>query len=103
MLLKRSIGRQKHPFRPFVRQQRSMADIVEKLTDGIKSIGIEKPSKHQKNNKKDKKEGVESANKAPLELDPRPDYFAHRIALFERLKAKQDAEAAGMFKGLTIS
>ncbi|KAB8342993.1 hypothetical protein FH972_022587 [Carpinus fangiana] len=39
-----------------------------------------------------KKKGGDAA--ASLELSPQPDYFDHRIKIFEELKAKQDAEIA---------
>ncbi|TKY90330.1 hypothetical protein EX895_000328 [Sporisorium graminicola] len=43
---------------------------------------------------KAKKENADGAPKAPLEFSPKPAYFDHRIAMFEKLKAEQDAEFA---------
>ncbi|SNX87565.1 probable THS1 - threonyl tRNA synthetase, cytosolic [Melanopsichium pennsylvanicum] len=43
---------------------------------------------------KAKKDAADGAPKAPLEFTPKPAYFDHRIAMFEKLKAEQDAEFA---------
>lgn len=45
--------------------------------------------------KKAKKGGDLAAGLAALELEPKPEYFAHRIELFERLKKEQDDQIAG--------
>lgn len=51
-----------------------------------------KGEKKQKNKKDAAAAGGEA--KAPLEFSPKPAYFDHRIALFDKLKAEQDAHAA---------
>jgi len=43
--------------------------------------------------KKDKKKG--GAASAEAELSPQPDFIAHRIALFDKIKAKHVEEIAG--------
>ncbi|KAI0317987.1 hypothetical protein OF83DRAFT_1118571 [Amylostereum chailletii] len=42
---------------------------------------------------KDKKPKPDAGFQYPLELQPRPDFFDHRIKMFEQLKAEQDAFA----------
>lgn len=93
-------------FRPFtyatsVRQQRTMSSLINQVVDGVKAIAIEGQEKLQgsqakvtKPDKKAKKVDSNTPEKRPLELDPQPEYVAHRIALFEKLKAEQDAAAA---------
>lgn len=64
---------------------------VESITNKAKQITI--------GNKKDKKEKGKGGNGGadtggPLELKPDPEFIAHRIQIFEKLKAKYDAEVA---------
>ncbi|KAJ3971179.1 hypothetical protein EV361DRAFT_991222 [Lentinula raphanica] len=42
--------------------------------------------------KKQKKDQAATGSAFPLELQPPPDFFAHRISLFEQLKAEYDEE-----------
>lgn len=50
------------------------------------------PERSKKTEKKEKKGASEDTG--PLELEPPADYIQHRINIFERLKAKHDAEIA---------
>ncbi|KAE8228093.1 hypothetical protein CF326_g6988 [Tilletia indica] len=62
----------------------------------------QKPAKQPKQPKAPKgPKGADAAagsGKAPLEFSPAPEFFAHRIAIFEKLKAEQDAHAAEQAK-----
>ena len=49
----------------------------------------------QKKEKKAKKGGDLAAGMAALELDPKPEYLASRIELFDQLKKEQDEHIAG--------
>lgn len=79
-------------------------DPIQNLAEGTKKLELEKPKKQQqqqqkggeKKPKQSKKDGAEgdAASKMPLELTPKPEYFDHRIAMFEKLKAQQDADFA---------
>lgn len=81
---------------------RNMSSLVDKVVQGVKDVAIDAQQKVQqtqpktaKSDKKDKdKKNQDHATKAPLELDPKPEYMAHRIALFDKLKAEQDQTAA---------
>lgn len=70
---------------------------VEAVADGVKEIAIgkkEKSAKEQKPKKEKKKGGDGGADEGALELSPVPEFINHRIEIFERLKAKYDAEVA---------
>lgn len=87
-------------------------DPVSNLTIAAQKVDLnaqpqhqqQKPEKQQKQQQqqqkgekkpKSKKDGAaDGASKAPLEFTPKPAYFDHRIAMFEKLKAEQDAEFA---------
>ena len=85
-------------------------DPVQNLTDAAQNVDLnaqpqQKQQQQQKQQKqqqqpkgekkpKAKKEGADGAPKAPLEFSPKPAYFDHRIAMFEKLKAEQDAAFA---------
>ncbi|CAO1613820.1 unnamed protein product [Sympodiomycopsis kandeliae] len=83
------------------------ADPVKDLTDGAKQLEInqkenaEAPSgqkqgkgQQPKKEKKPKGASAEGGSSRPLEMSPVPDYFDHRISIFDKLKAEQDAERA---------
>ncbi|ESW99362.1 hypothetical protein KL918_005373 [Ogataea parapolymorpha] len=55
---------------------------------------VEALSVKDKKPKKASKKSGDDAAKRPLELDPKPDFIEHRIRIFERIKARQDAELA---------
>ncbi|KAF8459515.1 hypothetical protein BGX38DRAFT_1083903 [Terfezia claveryi] len=70
---------------------------MEAITDEVKDIFLGKapqtaaaPAKKEKA----KKGGAAASDATPLELDPPPLYIAHRIQLFEKLKAEYDKEVA---------
>lgn len=67
---------------------------VDAVTDKVKSVAI--ADKKDKKDKKEKKKGGDTSegDAGPLELNPEPDFFSHRIKIFEKLKAKYDAEVA---------
>ncbi|CCG82579.1 Threonyl-tRNA synthetase [Taphrina deformans PYCC 5710] len=78
-----------------------MSGLVDKVVEGVKNVAIDAQqtvqagqAKIAKQDKKAKKTDGDAAVKAPLELDPKPEYMAHRIALFDKLKAEQDDIAA---------
>ncbi|PWN49265.1 threonyl-tRNA synthetase [Violaceomyces palustris] len=100
------------------------ADPVSQITEATKSVDINPPQeqkqtqqKPQKQQQQQQKKGAEkkqkppkaddaaaSAPKAPLEFTPRPAFFDHRIAIFDQLKAEQDAfKAAQPRKPITIT
>ncbi|KAH8592237.1 putative threonyl-tRNA synthetase, cytoplasmic [Bisporella sp. PMI_857] len=63
---------------------------VDSVVDGVKKVAIgEKKPKAKK-----EKGGDGGADAGPLELDPEPQFISHRIQVFDRLKAKQDADIA---------
>ncbi len=87
------------------------ADPVQNLTDAAQNVDLnakpqqpkqpKQPKQQQQQQQpkgekkpKAKKEGADAGPKAPLEFSPKPAYFDHRIAMFEKLKAEQDAEFA---------
>ncbi|KAG7746359.1 hypothetical protein KL912_004290 [Ogataea haglerorum] len=55
---------------------------------------VEALSVKDKKVKKAAKKSGDDAAKRSLELDPKPDFIEHRIRIFERIKARQDAELA---------
>ena len=86
-------------------------DPVANLTDAAQNVDLnaqphqqqaqQKPPKQQKQQSQPKgekktkaKKETDAAPKAPLEFTPKPAYFDHRIAMFEKLKAEQDADFA---------
>jgi threonyl-tRNA synthetase len=63
---------------------------VDSVADGVKKVVIgEKKPKVKK-----EKGGDGGADEGPLELQPQPEFIAHRIEIFNKLKAKRDAEIA---------
>ncbi|KAN0063845.1 threonyl-tRNA synthetase [Thecaphora frezii] len=77
-------------------------DPVAHLADATQNVTLTqqqqpKAEKQQKGQKKTKpNKDAASDSKMPLEFTPKPAYFDHRIAMFEKLKAEQDAKAASM-------
>ncbi|KAI9707235.1 MAG: threonyl-tRNA synthetase [Candelina mexicana] len=74
-------------------------DAVKEAVEGMKSVTLnespaEKPQTPKKDKKDKKKGGNSSEDSRPLELAPPPDYIAHRVKLFEKLKAEYDHEIA---------
>ncbi|TGO29558.1 hypothetical protein BPAE_0013g00090 [Botrytis paeoniae] len=71
-------------------------EAVEKVAEGVKNVAIgEKKPKAPKAPKPKKEKGGDSGVDAgPLELNPTPGFIAHRIAVFDKLKAKYDEEIA---------
>lgn len=85
-------------------------DPVSSVTDGAAQLALNngddaaaaQKKQQQQQGKKDKQEkkqkaskDADASSKAPLELTPPPEFFAHRMQLFDKLKAEQDAAAAG--------
>ncbi|KAK0528303.1 threonyl-tRNA synthetase [Tilletia horrida] len=91
---------------------------VANITDAVAAASISAPPaaaageqqpKAQKNTAKSPKQKAPKAGKGgadaaggsgkmPLEMTPAPEFFAHRISIFEKLKAEQDAHAAEQAK-----
>lgn len=77
-------------------------DAIKGATEGMKNASIQdapiqkpQPQKKDKKEKKDNKKGGNSVeDSGPLELEPAPEYIAHRVKLFEKLKAEYDDEIA---------
>jgi threonyl-tRNA synthetase len=69
-------------------------DAVANVAAQVKNVTI--GDKKDKKEKKEKKKGGDGGadDAGPLELNPEPDFFSHRIKIFEKLKAKYDAEVA---------
>ncbi|KAF8424078.1 hypothetical protein EV426DRAFT_600484 [Tirmania nivea] len=77
---------------------------MEAITDKVKEVALGKASQtapvKKEKAKKDKKGGAaasdatDATEATPLELEPPPAYIAHRIQLFESLKADYDKEVA---------
>ena len=63
---------------------------VDSVVGGLKKATI---SEKKPKNKKDKG-GDSGADSATLELSPQPSFIAHRIEVFDKLKAKYEAEIA---------
>ncbi|ORY84415.1 threonyl-tRNA synthetase [Protomyces lactucae-debilis] len=72
------------------------AGTQEKASNAASAVQEQAQAKPQKQSKKDKKykKAGGAASSAPLEIDPKPEYVAHRLALFDMLKAEQDEAAA---------
>jgi threonyl-tRNA synthetase len=67
--------------------------VVDSVVDGVKKVAIgEKGEKKQKVKKE--KGGDGGADAGPLEMNPQPQFLADRLELFNKLKAKYDAEIA---------
>lgn len=65
-------------------------EAVEKVAEGVKKVAIgEKKQKVKK-----EKGGDSGVDAGPLELNPAPKFIAHRIEVFDKLKAKYEAEIA---------
>ncbi|KAI7867143.1 hypothetical protein BDF14DRAFT_1727140 [Spinellus fusiger] len=63
------------------------------IEDKVAAIQIseETPQKPQgKSKAKPSKAKASSENEYPLEVEPKPEYLAHRVAIFEKLKAEYD-------------
>ncbi|KAF2838487.1 threonyl-tRNA synthetase [Patellaria atrata CBS 101060] len=69
-------------------------ETVKDAVEGVKKLAIQDTSKQQQKPKKEKKKPAEEGDARPLELSPVPEYFDHRIKIFERLKAEYDASVA---------
>ncbi|CAO1624499.1 unnamed protein product [Parajaminaea phylloscopi] len=81
-------------------------DPVANLTDGAEQLAINQQAGQQsdkaakaagqKKDKKDKKpkDAAGSSASRPVEMAPAPEFFAHRQAIFDKLKAEQDAVRA---------
>lgn len=66
---------------------------VDSIVDGVKKVAM--GDKAEKKAKAKKEKGGDSgADTGPLELKPQPPFIAHRIEIFDRLKAKFDADIA---------
>ncbi|KAI9676919.1 MAG: threonyl-tRNA synthetase [Caeruleum heppii] len=65
-----------------------VASAVKEAADGLKKVTVGDKSKP----KKDKKATVaaDEGQSRPLQVDPKPAYIAHRLAVFGRLKAQYD-------------
>ncbi|KAF2758119.1 threonyl-tRNA synthetase-like protein [Pseudovirgaria hyperparasitica] len=65
-------------------------EAVKDAAEGVKNLVVsDKPKKEKK-----KKGPTGDSSARPTELSPPPEYFDHRIKIFERLKKKQDEEIA---------
>jgi threonyl-tRNA synthetase len=70
----------------------AVKDAVQEVTKGVKDlVTSDKPKKEKKEKKKAAKDKDSSG---PDELATPPEYFDHRIKIFEKLKAEYDAEIA---------
>ncbi|KAI9822163.1 MAG: threonyl-tRNA synthetase [Thelocarpon impressellum] len=71
------------------------SEAVKQMVDGVKkaTLGDQPPQKKEKKDKK-KGGGGDGDDSRPLELDPQPKYIQHRIEVFDKLKARYDAEIA---------
>ncbi|KAL1303189.1 hypothetical protein AAFC00_006613 [Neodothiora populina] len=73
----------------------AVKDAVEKAVDGVKNLAVdnenEQPQKPQQAKKEKKKKGQESESGRPLEMNPPPQYIADRNAIFDKVKAEQEA------------
>jgi threonyl-tRNA synthetase len=59
------------------------------------NVKQEKPAKAEKKPKKAKAAAGDGPS-YPLEFTPKPEYFDHRIEMFERLKAEYDQDIQSM-------
>ena len=66
----------------------------ESLPEKLSQLDVKSDAKPQKQakEKKPKKKPEANANDRPLELTPAPEYIAHRLALFDKIKSRQQAE-----------
>lgn len=71
-----------------------MTDAVQQLSINQKQNG--EATKPPKKDKKAKAAKASAGGDHPLEFLPKPDFFAHRIALFEKLQKEQADQAAKM-------
>lgn len=73
-------------------------DAVKEVVEGVKNMAVQgqdpQAQKAQKKEKKAKAKGEGEGGSRPLELEPPPAYFASRLAIWDRLKAKVDGEIA---------
>ncbi|KDN39007.1 threonyl-tRNA synthetase [Tilletiaria anomala UBC 951] len=82
-----------HPFHSSAEARDPATNLSEAVADKLRvQDGTDAKLKAPKANK-DKK-GKGDASGVPLEFTPTPSFFSHRIQLFEKLKAEQDAHAA---------
>lgn len=79
----------------------AVKDAVDAITEGVKKTVVGDKQKQQQQQqqqgqqkpKKEKKKGGDDGGAAgPLELSPEPEFIAHRIKIFEKLKAEYEAE-----------
>lgn len=81
-------------------QQNKSADMdaakaaVDSVADGVKKVALDAQKKPDKKEKKKKSGDGGVDESGPLELNPPPEFIDHRIKIFEKLKAKYDAEVA---------
>ncbi|ODQ67647.1 threonyl-tRNA synthetase [Nadsonia fulvescens var. elongata DSM 6958] len=86
-----------------------MCSCSDNVADKLADVNIQAPAAAEapkQVNKKEKKEkkAISDAAKAPLELDPKPEFLQHRIDLFDKLMAEQVATiAAKERKPITIT
>ncbi|CAI6339015.1 unnamed protein product [Periconia digitata] len=66
-------------------------EAVTQAVEGVKNLAVSGDAKPKKEKKA--KKGAEGDGR-PLELNPKPEFFDHRIQIFEKLKAKYDEEIA---------
>jgi threonyl-tRNA synthetase len=94
----------------------SAKDAVQGAVEGVKNLAVSNEQKPQKEKKDKKKKGGDEGGR-PMELDPQPAYFDHRIQILlveqfrykcpstddysEKLKAKHDEEVAQKPRGMT--
>ncbi|KAF1956703.1 threonyl-tRNA synthetase [Byssothecium circinans] len=70
----------------------SAKEAVQQAVEGVKNLAVGGEGKPKKEKKQ--KKGAEGGDARPLELEPKPAFFDHRIQIFEKLKAKYDEEIA---------
>jgi threonyl-tRNA synthetase len=73
----------------------AVTNAVENVTKGVKNLVT---GDTPKGKKKDKKKGAVNAS-GPDEQTLPPAFFDHRIQIFDKLKAKYDAEVAAKPRG----
>ncbi|KAH8992157.1 hypothetical protein EDB86DRAFT_2933206 [Lactarius hatsudake] len=77
--------------RSFHRQLPSMAQPLLSPSSGPVQVPAHNASGKPPKSQKENKPKAEPASQYPLELQPPPDFFGHRIKIFEDLKAEYDA------------
>ncbi|KAI0767281.1 hypothetical protein C8Q74DRAFT_1318022 [Fomes fomentarius] len=72
-----------------------MTEPVASTSHPAQIPALQGPHKDQAPKNKKEKKVQEAASTHPLELDPKPEYFEHRIKIFEKLKAEHDEWVKG--------